>query len=322
MKFVSVIVPVYNVEKYVAQCIESVLNQTYSFFELILVNDGSTDSSAEICESYSSHKNVRVFHKENGGLSSARNFGIKYAKGEYLTFLDSDDYISSEYLADLVFALEASGTKIAMCKYTRKKNDFTRIKSNVDVLQSDIVLKKILYQNEQELYSVAACAKLYKKSLFNELRYPEGKINEDMFVICEIMKNVEKVAVCHQKDYYYRVNVDSITQRAFTKKNMDVIAACEYIMEFVQQNYSSDGLEKAAISMAFRRNFQMLTEIWKSTSLQFEEEEKAIVSNLHKYKRVVLIDKRAKFSSRMVALFLFLGNKFVKSMWLIRNYFY
>ena len=192
---ISVIIPVYNVEKYLKICLESVVNQTYKNLEIIIVNDGSTDNSLNIMNKYKSDKRVKIYSKENGGLSSARNYGIDNSHGEFISFIDSDDYISNDFIEKLYKQIKCDNSDISMCRYIREENKFTHTYV-AKKLNSEDVLEKILYQDDQTLYSVAAWNKLYRKEIFNDIRYPYGKYNEDMFIICEIMKKVKQISIC------------------------------------------------------------------------------------------------------------------------------
>ena len=196
MNLISIIVPVYNVEKYFDECVKSILNQSYKNIEIILVNDGSTDNSGNLCDNYATiDPRIKVIHKENGGLSDARNFGMKNANGEYFSFIDSDDYIDKYFIENLYNALISQGDdcKISMCRFTRNINDFSNDKSIANKVDSNEVLKDILYQNDDSLYSVAAWNKLYHKTVFNSIIFPKGFINEDMFVICEVLSETKSV---------------------------------------------------------------------------------------------------------------------------------
>lgn len=308
MELISVIVPVYNVEIYLEKCVESILGQSYQNIEVILVDDGSTDKSGEICEKFKYDKRVVVLHKKNGGLSSARNHGIKHAKGEYLSFIDSDDYIDKYFIENLYNALKSQkdDCKISMCRFTREENNFSNDKSAGNLVESKEVLRRILYQMDDSLYSVAAWNKLYKKSVFNSLTYPDGYINEDMFVICEVLSETKYVSVVDYTAHYYRVNTNSITQKKFSPKNMDVTRACDHILEYVKKKYSSDELEKAAINLKFRRCYQMLYKLWLSKE-KYKEYEDTLYSFIKENKYLILKDKDSKGSSKMTALMAMTG---------------
>lgn len=304
MELISVIIPVYNVESYLEECVKSVLNQSYQNLEIILVDDGATDKSGEICENFKYDDRIVVLHKENGGLSSARNYGMKFAKGEYFSFIDSDDYIDKYFLENLYMALknQEDDCKISMCRFTRIQNGFTNSEKKIKLITSEEVLENILYQKDDNLYSVAACNKLYHKSVFETTVYPEGLINEDMFVICEVLSKTKYVSVINYDGYYYRINNDSITQKKFSPKNMDVVKACDHITKYVEKHYDSESLKKAAVNLKFRRCFQMLYKIWLSDEKLYTEEEKKLYSYIKSSRKIILNDKESKKSSKITAL--------------------
>lgn len=308
MDLISVIVPIYNVEIYLEKCVKSILEQTYQNIEVILVDDGSTDKSGVICEKFKYDKRVIVLHKENGGLSSARNYGIKHAHGEYLSFIDSDDYIDKYFLEKLYNALklQSDDCKISMCRFTREENNFSADTSDGTLVDSKEVLRRILYQMDDSLYSVAAWNKLYHKSVFEYITYPDGYINEDMFVICEVLAETKYVSVIDCTQHYYRVNTNSITQKKFSSKNMDITKACDHILEFIRKNYNAENLEKSAVNLKFRRCYQMLYKLWLSDE-KYEDYENILYSYIKANKMLVLKDKDSKRSSKFTALMALTG---------------
>lgn len=209
---ISVIVPVYNVEKYIRRCIESILIQEYRNFELILVDDGSTDSSGDICEEYAKDNNrITVIHQENKGLSGARNTGISNAKGEWVVFIDSDDYISKTMLGDLYDAAINNNVTLAMCDFQcidetgKDTGESTGSPIKNECVDSHTLLKR-LYRTGGWFY-IVAWNKIYHRSLLDEEFYPIEKLHEDEFVIAELIWKAKTVVCIDKKDYYY------VTQR-------------------------------------------------------------------------------------------------------------
>lgn len=313
MKLISVVMPVFNVKKYLSDSIESVLRQTYTNFELIIVDDGSNDGSENICDQYASLEKVFVYHKDNGGLSSARNYGIDRANGDFLTFIDSDDCWDDCFLEKLYNSLDKYDADIAMCRYTRRPFTKNKKESVVYKENKEVVLKKILYQKSDSLYSVAAWNKMYRKSLFDNLRYPIGKINEDMFVICELILNANAIVVCDYEGYFYRVNSQSITQQQFKPRNMDVVEACEHIMDYVNNNCTDKAVVRGANNIFFRRNFQMFSMILKSKD-NYSEQEDIVYSNLKKTRKSVMWDFNSKIGTKIAAISLFMPKSIVKTL--------
>lgn len=238
---ISIIVPVYKVEKYLKRCVDSILTQTYQNMEIILVDDGSPDNCGAICDRYKETDNrVVVIHKRNGGLSDARNVAIPLAKGEYISFIDSDDWISSYYVEHLYEAVAKCDADIGISwfenvfegKALQSKPE--ELLSNYECLTAEECLKKLLYQNGVE---VCAWGKLYKTPLIKNLRYPVGKLYEDIPVTYEAVKQSKKIAVIGNVDYYYFQRTDSIQNIAFNVRKMDGIEHCYNMMKAVEADF-------------------------------------------------------------------------------------
>lgn len=249
----SIIVPIYNVERYLERCIISILNQTYINFELILVNDGSTDNSKDICEKYLSIDNrIKLINKKNGGLSSARNTGIELAIGEYIAFVDSDDYINKYMYEVLITTLKKDKSDMVICGYNKvdqNEANFQEINNYIDVnnvLASKIskveALDKLLIEGEK---FVLAWNKIYKRKLFNELRYKNGKIYEDEFLAHRVLYKCNKVSVINEKLYFYIQRDGSIINSKFTTKRFDKVYALKERIDFLKEKNLLELKEKA-----------------------------------------------------------------------------
>lgn len=209
---VSVIVPIYNVEKYLKQCIESILNQTFYDFELILVEDGSPDSCCKICDNYHLlDSRIVVIHKENGGLSDARNAGLEIAKGEYIVFVDSDDWIEPQYLEILYNKISEYNADIVICGYyiTDENGNIEKniVTKKEYILDSNQALNELVKDKKIENY---AWNKIYKYSLFKNIRYPVGKIFEDIYTTYKLFLLASKIGVINFSLYNYRHRLGSI----------------------------------------------------------------------------------------------------------------
>lgn len=236
---ISVIVPVYNVEKFIVKCTNSILNQTYANIELVLVDDGSTDMSGKICDNIAeSDSRVKVVHKENGGLSSARNVGINVATGDFYGFVDSDDYIELTMYEILLNAINRTGKDIATCGRVVNvfgqfdNEEFTlreeKIFSREDAIAEVLMLEKI---------DVSACDKLYKKELFEKIRYPEGKISEDAAVIFDVLQKSNGIVHVGKPLYHYVFFINSITKAKYSAKRHDVVDNIKRTDNFIYHNY-------------------------------------------------------------------------------------
>ncbi|EGP5645524.1 glycosyl transferase family 2 [Enterococcus faecium] len=220
---ISIIVPVYKVEPYLRKCVDSILAQTFTDFEVILVDDGSPDNSGKICDEYASKDSrVRVIHKKNGGLSSARNAGIDVARGKYLGFVDSDDYIEKDMYELLYDNIVKEQADLSICGvYDLYANREPKILTPQYMVLSKIEAMKMIL--EAKVVSVQAWNKLYKKEIFDTIRYPEGVITEDAAVILPVLDKTEKVVIDTQQKYYYFHRENSITSSRFGEKDLDTI---------------------------------------------------------------------------------------------------
>ena len=259
MELISVIIPVYNVKDFLEECINSVINQSYQNLQILLIDDGSKDESGKLCDLFSKKDSrISVFHKKNGGLSDARNFGLEKAIGEYIAFVDSDDVLHVDFIKNLYLAMKNNDADIGICRYQR----FIQIKEKIQykevneyLMNSFDVLKNILFQRDQTLFSVAACTKLYNKHIFDHIRFPVGKLNEDVAVIIPIMKKANKIAVVDQILYNYRLNENSITTSNFSVKRMDVIS----ILNDMKLKYADNKIiSKGIISMLYCRSIELM----------------------------------------------------------------
>lgn len=244
---VSIIVPVYNVEQYLEECIESILNQTLEDIEIILVNDGSTDRSLEICERYQEKDNrIKLINKSNGGLSSARNEGIKVASGQYIGFVDSDDYIHTEMYEILFNNAIKYKSDIVISKF-KKFSDEDYEYNAKDIIPINYKIenfnyKQSLYQlyTERNVEFVIAWNKIYKKDLFNNLKFEEGRICEDEFMAHKILYKSKITTYVHIDLYYYRQRINSIMTSKYSIKNLDAVYALQDRVEFFYKINNKD----------------------------------------------------------------------------------
>jgi len=255
---ISIIVPIYNVEEYVEKCIKSLINQTYKNIEIILVDDGSTDSSYDICKKYSeTDSRINLIHKENGGLSDARNVGIENATGEYITFLDSDDWLSYNYCETMIKEINETKADIVMCNLVNVYNDDYVFKNKSDY-NKDIYSNIQALEKFEDTINVVAVAKLYKKNLFDNLRYKVGKIHEDEFMFHRIFFKANKIVCLDIQMYAYRQRQNSITTSRFSLKRLDIIDALEDRINFYEENSLEKLKEKtrAAYMYLLKKNIK------------------------------------------------------------------
>lgn len=276
-KRISIIVPVYNVEKYLTRCIDSILAQTYQNIEVILVNDGSTDSSPAICDEYAQKDaRISVIHKENGGLSSARNAGLDAATGEYIGFVDSDDFIAPDMYANLLKTLDSDKVGIANCMYVRAFDSGKTADSRVPHNQNECI-SRINYLEELLLHvgDVSVCTKLFSHQIIGDIRFPEGKLNEDFPFMVRLSENIENIQFVGQVGYYYYVRENSITAR-YGKSFVDMQENALWMFDYIQNHYPT--LIKQALRFALYQNMAYLLAVSRTEAVTSN---KSYVSALH-----------------------------------------
>lgn len=207
--YVSIIVPVYHVEKYLDDCVESILQQTYSNFELILVDDGSDDNCPQKCDAWGEKDTrIKVIHKSNGGLSDARNAGIEIARGEYIAFVDADDFVHGHYIEELLNIIEEKNCDIAICNF-QKFMDGSPVE-NKELKRTFRCLQPAeCYRSTDAFYDVA-WNKLYKRSVIGNIRFPYRKLHEDVYTTYKIIFSAKRIGTTSDELYYYRQRGDSI----------------------------------------------------------------------------------------------------------------
>ncbi len=261
----SIIVPVYNQHKYLRQCVDSLIHQTLKEIEIILVDDGSTDDSGQICEKYAAcDSRIVVIHKENGGLSDARNKGIDIAEGRYLAFVDSDDYVSERMFELLVKAIEEQEADLAVCNCNLVDKDGNEIVEEglQGKLPYAVCTGREVLQNSNENVDywlfVVAWNKVYKRELFEKVRYPLGKLHEDEFVFHKIYSQCKRVASVEPSLYYYRRMQGTITDKQNIHIRMDRVEALYYrILFFLEQ-----GMRDAAVKSEQFMYMDLWTVTW------------------------------------------------------------
>lgn len=225
---VSIIIPIYKVERFLERCVQSVITQTYRNLEIILIDDGSPDRCPQLCDKLSEDDTrIKVIHKKNGGLSDARNCGIEHASGEYLFFLDSDDWIRKDTISILLDRCITDGSDMAICDIEIVNDSYhipiNRMEKNFEIWDK-IDFWNHLFSKYSLKYAVA-WSKLYIRKIFDETRFPLKKINEDEFVLYDIIEQCERISVCDEKLYFYFQRDDSIMHQRYSLRNLDGIEA-------------------------------------------------------------------------------------------------
>jgi len=250
MPEISVIVPIFKVEKYLDRCVSSILNQTFKDYELILVDDGSPDNCGKMCDVYAAaDPRIKVIHKENGGLADARNAGIDIAKGEYLAFVDSDDYIDLSFLEVMYNAVKSTGCMMAICNIEEFHEDGKH--KSLYVASSSV---KVL--NGEEMYETlaqpAAWNKFYHRNIFDNIRYPKGRLFEDCFIYHLILEKLDKLVYVGKTLYYYYIRSDSIMHDEYKLKNTDIVDAVYERATFLDSHGHHEHADEAYLAMYTR----------------------------------------------------------------------
>lgn len=312
---ISIIIPVYNVEKYLANCIGSVIKQTYTNIEVLLINDGSTDNSQKICENYMERdKRVILINKENGGASDARNIGIKNSNGKYIAFVDSDDTIEENYVEYLYNLLLKYKTNMSIAAYS--------ILSNEKIINIGQGYKETLLDVQECLdrllcekgFTVSPCAKLYDKKLFDNIKYPTGKLFEDNETTYKLIIECPKIAYGNESIYNYYKRENSMMTSKFNMKKLDLIELSDKMCDDIENKYPK--LKNSTDKKRITARFSMLRQILVG---KLDDKQKKVVKEIKKYimKRKWQIFKNEKIDKRdkIALISLMFGNSFFAFAW-------
>ncbi len=288
MDKISIIIPVYNVEKYLRQCLFSITRQTYKYLEIILVDDGPTDSSGRICDEYAkTDRRITVIHKNNGGLSSARNAGLQVATGKYIGFVDSDDWVDLQMYEDLYQLLLRYRADVACSNIKRVRNRGKAVvpkKGHVFIFSRDQFAKKYfkIHSNDTVHYVVN---KLYKAEIARKMRFPEGLINEDVEGFFYALLAAKKIVVTDKCTYYYRVNPESISATWFSHKQMDLLKVWKHVVALCKVSSEKDWAYYARINY-YRAHFGLLCRLLlnpQSDDVKYKREQQYLLYHLKIY---------------------------------------
>ncbi len=306
---VSVIVPIYKVEKYLGKCVDSIINQTYKNLEIILVDDGSPDNSGKICDEYAKKDNrIKVIHKENGGLSSARNAGLDVATGEFIAFVDSDDRIHLDFVEKLYRAIKEENADIASCYVESFIENKNKIERRVYVNKKIVVEGKgefKYYYHLGKKSSNVVWNKLYKRHIFETLRFINGRVYEDRAIYLHLLAQSEKMVFIPEVLYTYTVRSGSTMRSDFDeKKFLSVKANFEERVEFIKTNFS-EFLSNEIIS-SFKNYFSVYIvcnskEMKKKLKQDFKAKWKVYKSSISKNRP--FIQKLKFFIQRMKVMY-------------------
>ncbi|MGI6501348.1 MAG: glycosyltransferase family 2 protein [Anaerostipes sp.] len=317
-KLISVIIPVYNVEKYISECVNSVVNQTYKNLEIILVDDGSKDDSGRICDEIClKDRRIKVIHQKNGGLSAARNSGLAIAQGAYLFFLDSDDYLPLNSIESLYKLTLINQAQIAICNMIRtskrREINIGNNKCATKEMNSRAALLEMLYGNA---FSTSACGKLFEKELFTNVEFPVGKFSEDLFTIYKVILKAKAIVYTEYIGYYYYFrNEGSLVVTTYKEKHLEALEAVDNIKRDLN---SKNNDIRAAISNQY---INVIYDIVSRKPTVQEFNNKTIVNALKENRKIEVFNSKAPKRLRLFAMLSFLGTGFSIKMVALYNHF-
>ena len=310
---ITVIVPCYNVEKYLPKCVDSIINQTYQNLEIILVDDGSPDNCGKVCDDYAlKDARIKVIHKPNGGLSDARNVAIDIAKGEWITFVDSDDYVSLNYIETLYSLATSNNCQCSVVQplsfYDGKIPKVISSNDKIEIMDNNEAISSLFYQTKLD---TSAWNKLYHRSLFSTgIRYPKGFLFEDNPTTFRLLDKCEKVVVSQQKLYYYRLREGSIERQDFTPEKLDqgitILRMMDKHPEITNKFVDAFKCKKASLALHFIMKmpleYKHKSDLWEYVT---------------KNRWNVIWDNKARFKTRIGCLLSYLGIPIMKSIFKI-----
>lgn len=288
---ISIVIPVYNVREYIEYCLESVVNQTYKNYDVILIDDGSDDGSEEICDEYcQKYKNFKVIHKSNGGISTARNEGIKYANGDYIIFVDSDDIVSNELCERISSIAIEQDPDVIQYEYLKFEE-----KIEIENYEKKYKNKTILHRvdNIDEIYKLyfvdetitrETWGKAYKREILKKIRFPEGRLAEDLATTYLILSKCKRIVYTSEKLYYYRIRVNSIMRSRNIKLYYDAMLGHFEIFEFINNN-------PQYAHIAYTNYFNNLMKLYAKNEIEG-----------HNYKSDNIIDRYRKIKYRKLRI--------------------
>lgn len=308
MNCISIIVPVYNTSKYLEKCLYSLMNQTIKNIEIIVVNDGSTDNSLEIINKIAKEdERIKVYNKKNGGLSSARNYGIEKSTGKYIGFVDSDDYVREDMYEILKKNLEDNSADMSICRWYLVENEIKRecnFKTENIVLNSEDAINVLLSHSSFDNFVVT---KLYKRELFDDIRFDEGKLLEDLLIMYKLINKSRLISLCSEPLYYYVQRNNSITNNLNKELDEKCFDAFVVRKNNLQKMYPK--LNKKINSNYFTANklYFMISLRSKNRNKAFEKDR---IKCMRKNIKYVWDDKsipfRVKISSTLISMFPYL----------------
>ena len=300
---VSVIVPVYKVEEYLHESVDSIINQTYKNLEIILVDDGSPDNCGKICDDYAKQDSrITVYHKENGGQADARNYALDRCNGDYITFVDSDDLVKVNLVETLMSITEKynADMSVSPSQIFSSANTGDEKKYLTGCISSHDAIENLLYQ--KNIFHTGPFGKIYRKDIFDGIRFPVGLIYEDLGTVYRNFLKCSKIAFTSEKLYYYRIREGSTMRQSYSPKMLSCIPVSRQLYEDISTRYPS--LKAAAASRAFSAN----RNVYFMLPYDRKEERLKVWAEMKKYRKTVLFDPHARKRERLAVLVSYMGS--------------
>ena len=313
---ISIIVPIYKVEPYLRQCVDSILRQTYRDIEVLLIDDGSTDDTGILCDHLAlKDGRIRVYHKSNGGLSDARNYGIDRARGEYFTFIDSDDYITLDYLSYLKRLIDkVSNCKLSICSIYNVFSTNGKVVDNGNgqemVLSPEKCLEMMCYHH---LVDTCAYAKLYHRSLFDNVKYPKGKLFEDIGTTYKLIEQCDQISCGFEPKYYYVLRPGSIVNCSYSPKKLDLLEMTDQMAADVSARFPS--LKNAVLRRQVYARFSTVNQMLDVKNTDALSERKKLIMFIHEHEKSVNRDVLAPRRDKVAIKLLHLGFPVYRFFW-------
>lgn len=311
---ISVIIPAFNCDEYLKECIISIINQTYENLEIVIVNDGSIDKTQEICETFSKQdRRIHLINKKNEGVAIARNTGVKYATSKYITFVDADDILHPSYVEFLYQLLKKNEADIAVCgirtfynNYVQENKDFQENEEPVYELTGIQALEKMLYRKG---LSVSPCVKLVKREILENHLFPPNTLFEDLAVVYKWFAVSDKVVFCLRPLYYYRIRKGSRQHSKFNLKKLDLINVSENILHYVENECPE------IVDSARNRLFVSCLQILRDIPVKlYPDIYKGLKRKIISLRRKILLDSKANKTTRLLAFLCYMNIRIMKSL--------
>lgn len=313
---ISVVLPIYNVESCLRRCIDSVISQTYKNIEIILVDDGSPDNCPKICDEYEKiDSRIKVIHQQNGGLSAARNAGLGISSGQFIAFIDSDDYVSNDYLFFMYDLIDKYDADIASCGamevYPSGRSSPQSYDRSIHVMDSREALERMCYN---EGFFVTTWDKLYRRSLFEHISFPEGKLFEDTGTTYKLVDRARIIVSCCEVKYYYVISGSStsITTSAFKMSKLDYVEMADEMADYITEKYPD--LKSAADRKRMHACLSTLTQLVNS-NVRKPEVERLLTDRIRSLKKEALKNPRTPKRDKAALLALSFGYSAFSVLW-------